>query len=1198
MSVYQGRPFYTLGNNWLDDENYYNTQVQGTVSRNPKTTQVLTLDPNRNNIYFNGDWDNYHNWHSQNIVLPWLTSVQGADNINWEGLITNTLDSWNNAGGFQWLNATPEERQHGMQSSGTKTHQDEYYNNPILRLEDNIIGKNKSSYNIPETANSSDLFANGTRVGRNGQVSDNDFGIQTGNRRPTIHVNSNKNVTKQWDDFYKSHGYVGAYKYLDHWVPTKDKTKATRFFGQEPADLLSNVNNPSIPEHIDLSKVIEGVKKGSITGTDKTKSEESFLDKLSAGISNNIPALLETGRLIGNLRNNSRVYKTIKNGMIPVLEQAPQYHRQIVGDEAGKQAYYRRAAAGESQAARALTSDAVRQTAYQMENKRIGDELRNQGDILDNQEVRRTSDESSQLQYRNTENRVNVANRNTAALAAYRRDLANLKARKQSSDWTSWDNFLRGLATDAKQRQQQRQVIEDQIYALQANQNISNNSKVLDVQNRKKTIIENHTTKDPITGIETVDWSNPDVRNILEEEQKLKDTLTIEALKRKRARITSGKSGTKITRKNDLLYKSSKDAVEHFRKMYKITLEDTRKSRRKTASIKGAPKSHTTRKMQQGGAAPFTIYTPVVLGGETTISSQDTSGTSKRSNSDTSDNKKESIDMIKELFKAVQGKGLPSDVRSIYLQMNNMLDKVRYTGQELSTEDIASMYLQSLMQLSNIEQQKNDFDEAKKQAISNKGLNEFAVDNNGNFMVQDKNTGKVRLASLQEIKENGNLNPLTNNQLLSLRKDFLPFNNEIQEIVSNGVGMELIGEKIKQLLPNIGTDELVREGYTKHQAGEIKAGFELLQEAPNGDYTQTIKTKSQENQMKAALNYVIGILPNNMRSILEINSFKRGFTVPQLLQHMIGTTSHSYEETYTAVTGKAAKDANGNSKVDQDMIPAVAFFQGLGEQNTFVIQDKTTSGLRINTISAPITSKGSNTGQITLDKLSTSDFGGQLRMDLATMGDSLISPNGSNNIIIGERIYQTELPIDKNAASKGIIKPDLSFLKKIEKADAELKQQGIDKSDPKNIPTVNKVYQENGLPIVYTISGNKPTLTNEYGRFAMLNGMATEDAFDEEPNFNDGVTEVSGKEREQFESMMQTVSDNKKFKLSNSWFGGTKVYKGIIYIPMVSSTISALGGTGYKASGDEYNQIENLQQQTNAAIKLQYKHAGDASNLN
>jgi hypothetical protein len=39
--------------------------------------------------------------------------------------------------------------------------------------------------------------------------------------------------------------------------------------------------------------------------------------------------------------------------------------------------------------------------------------------------------------------------------------------------------------------------------------------------------------------------------------------------------------------------------------------------------------------------------------------------------------------------------------------------------------------------------------------------------------------------------------------------------------------------------------------------------------------------------------------------------------------------------------------------------------------------------------------------------------------------------------------------------------------------------------------------------------------------------------------------------------------------------GETKLYQGTIYIPMVTSNISALAGTGYRATGDEYNEIES-----------------------
>jgi hypothetical protein len=53
-----------------------------------------------------------------------------------------------------------------------------------------------------------------------------------------------------------------------------------------------------------------------------------------------------------------------------------------------------------------------------MEAKRIGDELRAQGDLADNAEIRRTSDESNQHQWANTQRRTEVANLNVAQINA------------------------------------------------------------------------------------------------------------------------------------------------------------------------------------------------------------------------------------------------------------------------------------------------------------------------------------------------------------------------------------------------------------------------------------------------------------------------------------------------------------------------------------------------------------------------------------------------------------------------------------------------------------------------------------------------------------------------------------------------------------------------------------------------------------
>jgi hypothetical protein len=53
-----------------------------------------------------------------------------------------------------------------------------------------------------------------------------------------------------------------------------------------------------------------------------------------------------------------------------------------------------------------------------MEAKRFGDEMRAQGDLADNQEIRRTSDESNQHQWANTQRATEIANANIASINA------------------------------------------------------------------------------------------------------------------------------------------------------------------------------------------------------------------------------------------------------------------------------------------------------------------------------------------------------------------------------------------------------------------------------------------------------------------------------------------------------------------------------------------------------------------------------------------------------------------------------------------------------------------------------------------------------------------------------------------------------------------------------------------------------------
>ena len=148
---------------------------------------------------------------------------------------------------------------------------------------------------------------------------------------------------------------------------------------------------------------------------------------------------------------------------------------------------------------------------------------------------------------------------------------------------------------------------------------------------------------------------------------------------------------------------------------------------------------------------------------------------------------------------AVAGKGLPSDVNSLYNQMQGFLARAEAFGTDLSTEDIASMYLQQMQQLNAIQYLKANYDTAEKQMVANNATNEFAIDYAGRLVGQ-KDGEIVYAKSLTDAAEKG-INPLTNGQLLQLRamSPALAQHTELDAVAANGVGMTKIAEFLNSI---------------------------------------------------------------------------------------------------------------------------------------------------------------------------------------------------------------------------------------------------------------------------------------------------------------------------------------------------------------------------------------------------------------
>lgn len=953
-----------------------------------------------------------------------------------------------------------------------------------------------------------------------------------------------------------------------HEIILKDGTKAIVYKkANGDIGLLNNPQNPDTSQNPNNpqqnpTQQNPNNRQGLIDAIHKEGNYGFDWRKVGTALQNIYPELIAAGRLFGNLRNNNRVYKESLKAIRPDYQQTYYTHRQIVGDEAAKQAEYRRAAAGESQAARAFTSDSERQMAHQLEAKRIGDDLRTRGDMIDNQEIKRTSDESNQHQWANTQRATEVKNLNRRADNAANALRHQLKSSYISADWTSYENALKELEYRARQNQAEKKAKQEQIDLLDREHELSNDEQLYTLKKSASDAYDKYAK-------ENNTFNYNDYRKKM---QAYRDYV----YKKKREALLA-KSGIKITykKKDDLLYKTSRDAVEHFRKMTKMSSDSYNRKKLKLEKLTPHPKGNT-KKYQQGGVAPFTIYTPISLGGETTRQAYSDSGSSSRGSS--SKKGDQTLDIIKELFGKLDG--LPADVNGIYANMQSFLAKQQAFGNDLDTDDLSTMYLDQLAQINNIKFSKAAYDQASKHAEEQDAINEVAVDSLGRIAVQNSD-GTVKFVNYNDAKKSGTI--LTNGDLLQLRaySPNMRFNDSILNVVNNGIGMSKIAEFIKSNLPKIGSseNETVIEGYTKKQANDIARGAELLMNAPDGDYkyTQTKYTKEQNDQINAALGYISTILPKNMKAVLNVNADLQGIKPSDMLKALLGAESSESIKTkleFDAVTGKASKDANGNSKESGDGLKldaATALISGKGYQGAIEFNPGTSYAVTVNARHSGFQKKsGENMGSgITMQEATTSTLDKVLDWNKATLGGSRLNPTGYNRIMINsDDVVGVDLPVgsDKNT-------PDFTMLQKLQVLDQELLKKGIEDT-PNNWKQVNQVCQEIGLPAKYKNDGS----LNEYSwnRFAAFQVTADDSVL---VNKNAILSDILGvveddNVREQYEQIIQ--KNNKNYKLGSGFLGLGKqaLYQGTVFVPINSNYVASALSGGQNISMQQATNLE------------------------
>ena len=999
---------------------------------------------------------------------------------------------------------------------------------------------------------------------------------------------SNREVTDLNPEYYKT-GKRYYYRDLNgvpHYVPYNEAVG--QYYNPEGEESTwKNIRFTDYellpPENINGSPALTNEQKTGGTTVNKDNKKNWFKSLnwkgLGQGLQRIAPNILEDVRLAGNLYNNERVYKTMLEGIRPNLMQTYQTHRQVVGDEATKQAYYRRGAEGVTRASQAFTSDADRQMAYQMEAQRQANELRAQGDLADNQEIRRTSDESNQHQWANTQRRTEVANQNTAQINAANQAKQNLLAQKHSANWSSWENYLYGRESRWRQKQQENKAIADQIWQLDRLGKIQDDPRLLAIQDKLEAAYKKPENQQGEGALKTINYNSEEIRRLLREKRMIELQIQKETLELQQARNGSyfAKSGTKLTykKKDDLLYKTTKDIVDHFRYMTKMTDDSYQRSRKKVPKLIPHPKS--TKKYQQGGVAPFTVFRPVALGGEQSMTTQ-TTGSSSKASSTKDDSGKDQLNLVKDLFSKMSG--LPVDVSAVYAPLMSLMQRVQAGGPELSTQEISTIYIKSMLQMSQLQYNQKAYEEAQKQATANGSLEDLVITNGGKILVQDTSDGSLKPMSWDEYKKSdGEYRLLTNGALLELRAHSpnLAFNSDVLRYVSGTVGISKVTEEIKKLAANIGTTELERQGFSKKEAGQIIKGLEELNDAPAGIYKRTQTTKDQKDQMKAALKYILQILPLNMQNTLKVYADMNGVSPAEIIANGLAAQEDVTEKvSWQPLTGKAATDANGNSKEGSEGLKlnaATALVSGKGYQTEVELNPGTSYSVIANGRFTEFQKhSGENMGAgITMSEASTSTLKGVLDWNKATIGGSRINSMGYNQVILNNgEVVGVDLPIDPSNPDM----PDFNRLQQLQELDKQIRLHNIEDTD-ENWQKVNQLCDE--LNITRKYKG--PGVLNDisWRRFAAFQVVTPDTALVNKNVILDMVGVADEEERELYNKSMQKIYKDKKFELSDKFlfFGHRdELYKGTVFVPIKENMTAAAVSSGQQIYMEDATDLE------------------------
>lgn len=546
--------------------------------------------------------------------------------------------------------------------------------------------------------------------------------------------------------------------------------------------------------------------------------------------------------------------------------------------------------------------------------------------------------------------------------------------------------------------------------------------------------------------------------------------------------------------------------------------------------------------------------------------------------------------------------GLPNEMKELTESIMNMYNSVTLfiKNPEFSSSKLANMYAQNMYKLKQANFNKKEYDEAFKEVQANKGLNEIAINSSGGIYVYTRDRELKEITVDDYLNNRSEYMPITNKRLLDLRAqdpNFI-YNNEVFQVVENGIGIEKVNQLIRETFSGLGETNISVAGYTSKQQDQITGGVQVLDELSqkgiqanmpiDGLYKSKLITKEQKDQAQAALTYIYNTLPIQAQTLLQIraNYSKDPIEGAKALisQYIISkqnttkdidvTINHSVNPDGTSK--KSGKDSG--QLEDENINMPMMFLKGLGQKTQFEINPGSRSSTIVYSNTLPLTDKSGNAlgSYCSLEEVSKGEYQGILDWNKATMAGTRINTYDMNQILVSDgNISSIDFPIDANG------NPDLSpdTVSKKQKVDAELTSKGIDLKDKQsiieNLGVINKAYQDAGLGAAYSKDGE---LIQGWKRFAVMNCITDEeslsiDSFSGSPLFR----EID--DDHEIESIEQHILEkNKNYEHSSKgWFQGKDMLiESTLWVPLNENYHNASIGNMFSIRNS--TKMEELQQ--------------------